>query len=91
MTLIRATTITYVVDVPEADIRAALILEAAEKHGLTHDGKLIPGVTAQVSFNGRRGQKGTYTVTLIRDPAKSGQALIPPQPPTPPRPERIMP
>ena len=42
MTLIRATTITYVVDVPETDIRAALILEAAEKHGLTHDGKLIP-------------------------------------------------
>lgn len=77
MGLIRTTLITYTVDVPEADIRQALILEAAEKHSLTHDGKLIPGVTAQVNFDGRRGSSGSYTVTLTRDPAKSGQAQIP--------------
>ena len=53
MGLIRSTLITYVFDVPEADIRQALIYEAAEKHGLTHDGKIIKGVTGKVSFNGR--------------------------------------
>jgi hypothetical protein len=73
--LIKTTLITYVVEVPEDDIRRALILEAAEKHGLTHDGKLIPGVTPKVSFDGRRGN-GLYTITLTRDPAKSGQAQI---------------
>lgn len=77
MDLIRTTLITYTVDVPEADIRQALILEAAEKHGLTHDGKIIPGVTATTSFDGRRGSSGHYTITLTRDPAKSGQAQIP--------------
>ena len=60
------------------DIRQALILEAAQKHGLTHEGKLIPGVTGKVNFNGRHGRGGgAYTVTLTRDPAQSGQALIP--------------
>lgn len=76
MSLIRTTLITYTVDVPEADIRAALILEAAEKHGLVHDGKIIPGVTSKVTFDGRRGGSGHYTVTLTRDPAKSGQPMI---------------
>lgn len=75
--LIRTTLITYTVDVPESDIRQALIMEAAEKHHLTHDGKIIPGVTASVSFDGRRGKSGHYTVTLTRDPARSGQAQIP--------------
>lgn len=79
--LIRTTLITYTVDVPEADIRTALIREAAEKHGLVHDGKIIPGVTTKVTFDGRRGGSGGYTVTLTRDPAKSGQ----PQLPTPDR------
>lgn len=74
--LIKTTLITYVVEVPEDDIRRSLILEAAEKHGLTHEGKLIPGVTPKVSFDGRRGSSGLYTVTLVRDPAKSGQAQI---------------
>lgn len=77
MSLIRTTLITYVVEVPEEDIRKALIIEAAEKHCLMNDGKMIPGITAKVSFDGRRGTSGMYTVTLIRDPAKSGQALIP--------------
>lgn len=76
MGLIRSTLITYTFDVPEADIRAALIYEAAEKHGLTHDGKIIKGVTGKVSFNGRKGG-GSYTVTLTRDPAQSGQPQIP--------------
>ena len=77
MALIRTTLITYTVDVPEADIRTALILEAAEKHGLTHDGKMIAGVTAKVSFDGRRGGAGQYVITLTRDPAKSGQPQLP--------------
>jgi hypothetical protein len=60
------------------DLSQALILEAAQKHGLTHDGKLIPGVTGRVSFDGRRGSKGggIYTVTLTRDPDKSGQPRL---------------
>lgn len=74
--LIRTTLITYTVDVPESDIRQALVMEAAEKHGLVHDGWIIPGVSTSVSFDGRRGSSGHYTVTLTRDPAKSGQALI---------------
>lgn len=77
--LIKTTLITYTVEVPEADIRQALIMEAAEKHGLIHDGKIIPGVTAQVTYDGRqRGSKNAaYHITLIRDPAKSGQAMLP--------------
>lgn len=77
MTLIRTSLITYVFEVPEEDIRKALTLEAAEKHGLVTDGKIIAGVRSKVTFDGRRGGSGTYTVTLIRDPAQSGQALIP--------------
>lgn len=63
--------------------RAALIFEAAQKHGLTHEGKLIPGVTGAVSFDGRRGAKGggIYTVKLIRDPDKSDQARLPKESP----------
>lgn len=77
MGLIRTTLITYTVDVPESDIRQALIMEAAEKHGLIHDGKIIPGVNGAVTFDGRRGSSGHYTVTPTRDPAKSGQPQIP--------------
>ncbi len=79
MTLIRSTILTYQMVVAEADIRDALILEAAQKHGLTDEDKLIPGVTGRVSFDGRRGAKGggIYTVTLTRDPDKSGQARLP--------------
>jgi len=76
MGLIKTTLITYVTEVPEQDIRNALILEAAEKQGLVIDGKIIPGVTGSVGFDGRRRPNGTYIVTLVRDPAKSGQALI---------------
>lgn len=76
--LIKTTTITYTVDVPESDIRKALIMEAAEKHNLTHDSKIIPGVTVDVSYDGRRGsQNAGYRITLRRDPSKSGQALLP--------------
>lgn len=73
--LIKTTLITYVVEVPEDDIRKALIMEAAEKHNLTHEGKLIPGVTPKVSYDGRRGN-GLYTITLTRDPSKSGQPQL---------------
>jgi hypothetical protein len=76
--LIKTSLITYTVDVPEMDIRQALTMEAAEKHGLLHDGKLIPGVTVDVSYDGRRGSRNAgYRITLTRDPAKSGQALLP--------------
>ena len=76
MTLIKSGIVTYQIDVPESDIRDALILEAAKKHMLTHDGKLIPGVKATVTFDGRRGN-GTYSVNLRRDIAASGQAQLP--------------
>lgn len=76
MSLIKTTLITYVTEVPDADIREALIFEAAERHGLVHEGKIIPGVTGKVGFDGRRGKSGVYTVTLTRDPAKSGQAQL---------------
>jgi hypothetical protein len=79
MPLLKSNIITYVDHAPESDIRAALILEMAEKYGLTHEGKMIPGVTATVSFDGRRGSKDArYTVTLERDPTKSGQPRIAP-------------
>lgn len=77
MTLIKSGHVTYQIDVPEADVRAALILEAAEKHGLTHEGKVIPGVDGRVTFDGRRGAHGTYTVHLRRDVSKSLQASLP--------------
>jgi hypothetical protein len=78
MSMIRSTKITYTEEVPEADVRAALVREAYEKHCLVQaDGKLIGGVEAKVTFDGRRGRgDGSYTITIIRDPAKSGQALI---------------
>ena len=73
--LITTRLITYSVEVSEASIRDALIMEAAAKNGLTHEGKLIPGVTPKVTFDGRRGS-GTYIVSLVRDPSKSGQAQL---------------
>ena len=76
MTLIKSGIVTYQIEVPEADVRSALIYEAAEKHGLTHDGKMIPGVYGNVTFDGRRGG-GTYTVNLKRNIAASGQAQLP--------------
>lgn len=78
MTMIRSTKITYTEEVPESDVRAALIREAYEKHCLLQaDGKVIPGVEARVGFDGRRGSSGgLYTITITRDPAKSGQALL---------------
>jgi hypothetical protein len=77
MSMIRSTKITYTEEVPESDVRAALIREAYEKHCLLQaDGKPIPGVTAEVGYDGRRGRGGLYTVTITRDPAKSEQALI---------------
>jgi hypothetical protein len=89
MNLIKSSILTYQFEVFESDIRAAVILEAAEKHGLAHEGKLIPGVTAVVKFDGRRGSNaGGYTITLRRDVSKSGQACLPQFPP-PPKPEPI--
>jgi hypothetical protein len=76
MTLIKSGIVTYRIEVPEKDVRAALEWEAAEKHGLTHEGKLIPGVTASVTYDGRRGD-GAYFVNLRRDIAASGQAQLP--------------
>lgn len=55
MGLIKSSLVTYTIDVPDADVRQALIFEAAEKHALTHEGKIIPGVTGRVTFDGRRG------------------------------------
>lgn len=76
MSLIRTKLITYSFEVPESDIRDALIMEAAEKHHLVDNGKIIAGVTASVTFDGRRGKSGQYIVTLTRDPEKSGQPRI---------------
>jgi hypothetical protein len=76
MNLIKSGIVTYKIDVPEDDVRTALIHEAAEKHGLTHDGKIIKGVTGTVTYDGRRGG-GTYTVQLRRDIAASGQEQLP--------------
>ena len=76
MKLIRSNIVTYQVTVLESELRAALIKEAAETHGLTHEGKMIPGVTGAVTFDGRRGG-GTYTVSLTRDVTASGQAQLP--------------
>jgi hypothetical protein len=69
--------VTYVHRVPEAAVRQALTLEAAEAHGLTTDGKLTPGVSSKVTFDGRRGNLGEYTVEIVFDRAKAGQAVLP--------------
>lgn len=76
MALIKTGIVTYKIDVPEDDVRTALIFEAAEKHGLVHEGKIIPGVRGHVTFDGRRGH-GTYTVHLTRNIAESGQQSLP--------------
>lgn len=76
MSLIKTSLVTYLIEVPEDDIRKQLIFDAAERHGLTHEGKVIPGVTGKVTFDGRRGA-GTYTVHLYRNVAASGQASLP--------------
>lgn len=76
MPLINNSIVTYTVDAYEADVRAALITEALEKHGLLHEGKPIPGLTTKVTFDGRRGN-GTYTIHITRDISKSGQASLP--------------
>lgn len=76
MTLIRHSILTYEIDVPEADVRAALILEAMEKHGLTHEGKPIAGLSAKVTYDGRRGS-GTFTIKITRDLGKSDQGRLP--------------
>lgn len=78
MTLIKSTNIIYSVEISEADIRAALITEALERHGLLHDGKPVPGCTTTVSYDGRRNSRsGLYTVRIERDLSKSGQAQLP--------------
>lgn len=76
MTLIKHTRVVYAVEIAEADVRKALVEEAFERHGLMHDGKPVPGCTATVAFDGRRGG-GTYTVRIERDLSKSGQAQLP--------------
>lgn len=78
MQLIKTSIVTYTVDVPERDVQAALILEAAERHGLTHEGKIIKGVTGSVTFDGRRNSNsGAHTVHLRRDVTMSDQAQLP--------------
>lgn len=76
MSLINHSIVTYLIEVPEEAIRKAIIAEALEKHGLTHEGAPIPGVTTKVTFDGRRGN-GTYAVHITRDTSKSGQAQLP--------------
>lgn len=75
--LIKHSIVTYAIEVAEGDVRAALITEALEKHGLLHDGKPIPGITASVTYDGRRRGDGAYTVHIRRDISKSGQAQLP--------------
>lgn len=75
--LIKSSIVTYTVNADEHDIRAALVREALEKHGLLHEGKMIPGITTKVTYDGRRGS-GTYTVHITRDVSKSGQAQLSP-------------
>lgn len=76
MTLIYHSTLTYQITADEADIRRALIAEALDRHGLTHDGAPIKGLTSRVTFDGRRGS-GSYTIHITRDVSKSGQASLP--------------
>lgn len=76
MSLIRHSIVTYEVEIPETDVRDALIKEAMEKNGLMHEGKPIPGLTYKVLYNGSR-RNGTYIVKITRDVAKSGQAQLP--------------
>lgn len=74
--LIRHTRVIYSVEISEADVRAALMHEAYEKHGLLHEGKPVPGCTATVNYDGHR-RNGTYIVRIERDLSKSGQAQLP--------------
>lgn len=77
MPLIRSNIVTYTVKVEESDVRAALIMEAAERHGLTHDGKIIKVVEGRVTFDGRRGSNGgVYTVHLRRDVSASDRPRL---------------
>lgn len=76
MTLIRHGIVSYAIEVPESDIREALVAEALERHGLIHGGKLIPGVTTNVTYDGRRRDDGAFTVHITRDIAKSAQAQL---------------
>lgn len=76
MTLINHSVVTYQIEVREDDVRRALIAEALDRHGLTHEGKPIPGLATRVTFDGRRGS-GAYTVHITRDVSKSGQASLP--------------
>lgn len=78
MKVIDATTVIYTHRVPENAVREALILEAAEAHGLATDGKLTKGVTGKVTFDGRRGN-GEYTVEMKFDRNAAAQpALVKP-------------
>ena len=76
MTLITHSIVTYQIEVREDDVRRALIAEALDRHGLTHEGQPIPGLATRVTFDGRRGT-GTYTVHITRDGSKSGQDSLP--------------
>jgi hypothetical protein len=76
MALITHSIVTYQIEVPEDTVRSALIAEALDRHGLTHEGKAIPGVSSKVTFEGRRGS-GTFIVHITRDTSKSGQASLP--------------
>ncbi len=77
MALINHGIVTYSIEVPEADVRHALVAEALERHALMDNGKPIPGVTTAVTYDGRRRGEGAYTIHIRRDIAKSGQAALP--------------
>ena len=92
MTLIKSGIVTYQIDVPEADVRTALIFEAAEKHGLTHDGKLIPGVEGRVTRAAWPTSRNSHcpdvcdtarTRACISSAACENAAVIRPAPPAP--------
>lgn len=74
--IIRHSRVIYSVEISEADVRAALIDEACETHGLLHEGKPVPGCTITVNYDGSR-RNGTYIVRIERDLSKSGQAQLP--------------
>ncbi len=77
MKLIDASRVTYTHRVTEDAVRYALALEAAEAHGLITDGKMTKGVTFKVTFDGRRGGRGEYTIELVFDRNMAAQDALP--------------
>jgi hypothetical protein len=79
MKLINAARTTIVDRIYEADLKNALILEAAETRGLTTDGKLTKGVSGRITWHGDRRSPATcfYQIELTFDQAAAQQARLP--------------